>query len=56
MVDPLAFGAPQLTVTCWLATCVEEMNGGSGTTTGEAALVETDAPWPTALVAETLKV
>jgi hypothetical protein len=56
IVEPLAFGVPQLTVTCWLATCVEEMNGASGTTTGDAALVETLAPWPTALVAETLKV
>jgi hypothetical protein len=56
IVEPLAFGAVQLTVTCWLAAWVEEIRGALGITVGDVALVETLAPWPTALVAETLKV
>ena len=56
MVDPLAFGAPQLTVTCWLATCVEEITGADGTVTG---VVDDDVAGfeePAAFIATTLNV
>jgi len=56
IVEPLAFGAVQLTVTCWLAAWVEEITGADGTVTG---VVDDDVAGleePAAFIATKLKV
>ena len=56
IVAPFAFGAVQVTVTCWLAAWVEEITGADGTVTG---VVEDDVAGfeePAAFIATTLNV
>jgi hypothetical protein len=56
MVDPFAFGAVQLTVTCWLAACVEEITGADGTVTGVTEDDVAGLEAPAAFIATTLNV
>jgi hypothetical protein len=56
IVAPFAFGAVQVTVTCWLAAWVEEITGADGTVTG---VVDDDVAGfeePAAFIATTLNV
>jgi hypothetical protein len=56
IVEPLAFGAVQLTVTCWLAAWVEEITGADGIVNGVTGDDVAGLEEPTTFIATTLNV
>jgi len=56
IVAPFAFGAVQVTVTCWLAAWVEEITGADGIVKGVTGDDVAGLEDPTMFIATTLNV